>query len=139
MTPQSNIADRRAKRLRTFVIALGMICAASALAQAPQTPAVDIKVSEVPHAGKMINVPVNKGVLVDFSVPVREVQMANPDIADVRVTGPKQVLVSGKAFGTTQLVVWAEGDEQTIFDVAVDIDLERLQASITLDGARARR
>ncbi|NLG42324.1 MAG: type II and III secretion system protein family protein [Phycisphaerae bacterium] len=91
---------------------------------------VDFKVTELPHTGKLISVAVNKGVLVDFNVPLREVRIANPDIADAAPTGPKQILINGKSFGTTQLVALLDGEEQRIFDVAVDLDMERLQASI---------
>jgi len=119
------------------LLALGcpLVCAQTATTL-PAT--VEIKVSEVPRAARLIAVPVNKGVLVDFSIPVREVRLANPEIADVAVTGSKQILVSGKSFGTTQLVAWTDGDQQTIFDVAVDVDLERLRASIRATVPRAR-
>lgn len=91
---------------------------------------VQFTISEAPKATQQITVPVNKGVLVDFNLPVREVRIANPDVAEVEATSPRQVLINGKSFGATQLVVWVENDVQRVFDVAVEMDLERLRASI---------
>ncbi|MGD8450240.1 MAG: type II and III secretion system protein family protein [Phycisphaerae bacterium] len=142
MTPQPYIAEPHRRLLWAAAALFGVLAVAAPLAcaqeSAPAPPAVDFTVSALPDQGKLICVPVNKSVLVDFNVPVREVQMANPEIADFRVTGPRQVLVSGKSFGTTQLVAWVDGDQQALFDVAVDIDLERLQASIRSTVPRAR-
>jgi len=125
-----------------LLVAAGLTALAAAgappAAQEAATPAVEFKVTELPRTGQLINVAVNKGVLVDFSVPLREVRLANPDIADVAVTASNQLLITGKAFGTTQLVAWLDGDRQHVFDVAVDLDLERLQASIRSSVPRAR-
>lgn len=115
------------------VAAFGVLAATCPLLCAQPADAgqrVDFTVTQLPQAGKPINVAVNKGVLVDFNVPLREVRIANPSIADAAPTGPKQILINGKSFGATQLVAWLDGGEQRIFDVAVDLDLERLQASI---------
>ncbi|MFH1746233.1 MAG: type II and III secretion system protein family protein [Planctomycetota bacterium] len=142
MNPQHEIADRRIPLLLTtvvvFVLSLLITDLVCAQEGAPRATEVRFTVKEVPRTGQLIAVPVNKGVLVDFNVPLHEVRVANADIADVAVTSPTQILVSGKAFGTTQLVAWMDGDQQRIFDIAVDLDLERLQASIRSMVPRAR-
>lgn len=93
-------------------------------------PAVQIQVHQPQSQAEVITVAVNQGALVDFSVPVREVRVANPEIADVTATTPRQILVNGKSFGTTQLMVLADGGTQQVFTIAVDLDLKRLEASI---------
>lgn len=99
---------------------------------------VQISVRDVATQGQLIRVPVNKSVLVDFSVPVREVRLAKPEFAEVNAISPRQILVTGKSFGTTQIIVWIEGDDQRVFDVAVDLELERLMASIRTTAPRAQ-
>src|ERR1051326_3316567 len=130
----SQTAARRARFLKLFgTAAFASLCAAT-FAQSsggssqasPPKSTVEITVSKTQSSGRLISVPVNKGVLVDFSVPVREVRIANPAIAEVAATSPKQILISGKAFGVTQLIAWVDGGEQQVFDVAVEMDLERL-------------
>ena len=129
---------------------LGLLPAAAA--QQPATPKLDAKpggtdapaaevqftVRRAPQRREMITVPVNQGVLVDFSQPVREVRVASPEIADVSVLSPKQIMVEGKTFGTTQLLVTINGGRQQVFTVAVDLDLERLQAGIEQNVPRAK-
>jgi len=104
----------------------------------PDAAAVKFRVTELPRVGRLISVPVNKAVLVDFSSPLKEVRLTNPEIADVAVTAANQILITGKTFGTTQLVAWVDGDRQQIFDVAVELDLERLRASIRSAVPQAR-
>lgn len=99
---------------------------------------LEIKVTQASSKGPLISVPVNQGVLVDISQPVREVRIANPDIATVTVTSPKQLLINGKSYGSTQLMTTIDGGEQRVFTVSVDLDLERLQASIRTLVPRAK-
>lgn len=126
---------RKAAGFRDIVrTAAIVVVAGGALSAAPAQsgPASDVRisVSDVTSAERLIRVPVNKGVLVDFSVPLKEVRVTKPDIAEVAAVSPRQILLTGKSFGTTQLLVWLSDTEQRVFDVAVDIELERLQASI---------
>ena len=99
---------------------------------------VQVSVRDVETEGQLIRVPVNKSVLVDFSVPVREVRLAKPEFAEVSAITPTQILLSGKSFGTTQMIVWVDSDDQQIFDVAVDLDLDRLMASFRTTVPRAQ-
>ncbi len=146
----------RAGRNRHFGIATMLACLAAcpALAQqalqpvqpppvaetpAAQSPATRVQVSvrDVQAEGTLIRVPANKSILVDFNVPVREARLAKPDFAEVTAISPQQLLITGKSFGTTQLIVWVDGNEQRVFDVAVDIELDRLLASIRSAVPRA--
>lgn len=143
--------SRRVNRLHTAIWLISTCCV-SALAQTPgQTPPpgaapadgpmkdLKITVSSVSGGeGRLVRVPVNKAVLVDFSEPVREVRLAKPDIAEVTMTSPRQLLLTGKSFGTTQMIVWVEANGQHVFDVAVEVELERMVASIRAAVPRAK-
>ena len=50
---------------------------------------------------------------------VKTVSIADSDIADVVVAGPREVLLNGKAIGLTTLVVWDEVNRSQAFDVIV--------------------
>jgi len=91
---------------------------------------VQITVRTTQPSPQVIALALNQGALVDFNVPVREVRVANPQIADAIAMAPRQILINGKAYGTTQLLVTVDGGQQQAFTVTVDLDLERLQASI---------
>jgi pilus assembly protein CpaC len=142
MTRQPESRTGRCPKL-LLGVAIGVILLGGprALAQdqpASQTPpTVQISVRDVAAEGQLIRVPVNKSVLVDFNVPVREVRLAKPEFAEVNAVSPKQIMVTGKSFGTTQMIVWVDGDQRRVFDLAVDLELERLLASIRTAVPRA--
>lgn len=148
MNPQLNIAVTRRLGLTGVQAVLAVLAAvwlvpggASQDATPTTGPAAQelkITVRQTQAQAQMINVPVNQGAMVDFNLPVREVRIANPDIAEVTATAPRQILVNGKSFGTTQLLVTVDGGTQHTFTVAVDVDLERLRASIRTAVPRAK-
>jgi pilus assembly protein CpaC len=105
---------------------------------APGSPDVQITVRQTQVESQLIPVAVNQGALVDFNVPIREVRVANPEIADVTAMAPRQILVTGKSFGTTQLIAAVDGGQQRTFTIAVDVDFERLEASIRTLVPRAQ-
>jgi Flp pilus assembly secretin CpaC len=64
-------------------------------------------------------VTIDKAELVNLSdLPVTKISVTNPNIADVYVVNPTQVLLSGKQAGTTSLMVWSRGRTEN-FDVVV--------------------
>lgn len=143
MSPQSQHvrtrSHRRTKGGAAVCGALLVVLAARGAAQ-PAGPAADVRftVTEAATSSQVITVPLSQSVLVDFSVPVREVHVVDAAVADVAPMTPRQILVTGKNFGTTQLIVVVDGDQQRTITVAVDIDLARLQASIDQAVPRAR-
>ena len=56
--------------------------------------------------------------VLDLSDPARKVAVANPNIADVQVISPTQLLVVGKATGVTSLVIFS-GKSSRQFDLIV--------------------
>ncbi len=137
MTRQHSISPNKRWLL---VLAAAALSAPVAAARGQSAPASDvtINVRDVETQGQLIRVPVNKSVLVDFSTPAREVRLAKPEVAEVNAISPTQILVTGKSFGTTQLIAWFDEQRQHVFDVAVDIELDRLLASIRTAEPRAR-
>jgi Flp pilus assembly secretin CpaC len=60
----------------------------------------------------------DKSFVLALNEPARKVAVANPNIADVQVINPTQLLVNGKAVGVTSLVVFYAKSEQS-FDLVV--------------------
>ena len=60
----------------------------------------------------------DKSFVLALNEPARKVAVANPNIADVQVMNPSQLLVNGKAVGVTSLVVFYGKSEQS-FDLVV--------------------
>jgi len=75
---------------------------------------------------------VGKSTIVDVPVPIKRASLANPDIADAIVLSPKQLYVTGKGYGTTNLTLWGKDDQVfTIFDLDVGVDLSRLESQLS--------
>ncbi len=82
----------------------------------PQTTAQIIKVAR------------NKSIILETTIPVSRVQAVGEEIVRVDVVSPKQLLITGNQYGTTQLMVWSDSGERHIFDVHVELDLTQLNA-----------
>ena len=68
-----------------------------------------------------------KSTVVDVPVAIKRASLANPAIADAIVLSPKQIYVTGKGFGSTNLTLWGKDDQiLAIFDVEVVLDVARL-------------
>ena len=61
---------------------------------------------------------VDRSHVLDVSDPARKVAVANPNIADVQVISPTQLLVVGKTPGVTSLVIFS-GKAPRQFDLVV--------------------
>jgi len=78
---------------------------------------------------QQLKLAMGKSAIIDLPVQIKRASLANPDIADAIVLSPRQIYVTGKGFGMTNLTLWGK-DEQvfSIFDVEVGLDVTRLQA-----------
>jgi pilus assembly protein CpaC len=73
-----------------------------------------------------LEITIGKAQVVDLKDPFNRVSVTNPAIADVFVITPRQILVNGKAVGTTSLVVFYP-DRTIFFDVLVNTDVGLLK------------
>lgn len=97
-----------------------------------------------PAAGQgvvRLEVTIGKSQVIDLKEPFNRVSVTNPNIADVFVITPTQILVNGKAVGVTSLVAFYPA-KTLFFDLVVqtDVDLlrERLQQIAPRDEIRVR-
>jgi len=81
------------------------------------------------HQVEHLTVGKNASLIINTKVNVDSVQIADPTVADVVLTSPRQIVVAGKAFGTTQLVLRAGAEERT-FHVTCELDLLPLEGMI---------
>jgi pilus assembly protein CpaC len=88
-----------------------------------------------------LDVTMGKSQVLDLQEPFTRVSVTNPAIADVFVVTPSQILVNGKAVGTTSLVVFYPS-KTMFFDLVVQSDMallrERLKQAAPRDEIDAR-
>ncbi len=73
-----------------------------------------------------LEVTIGKSQVLNLQEPFTRVSVTNPAIADVFVVTPNQILINGKAVGTTSLVVFYP-NRTVFFDVLVQTDLALLR------------
>jgi pilus assembly protein CpaC len=104
-----------AVRLLGLILAILFLIEAAVAAQ--QTPA----------PGSTVTVTVHKSTVLRLRQRASKVSVTQPDIADVTVIAPDQILVNGKNIGTTSLVVLDSQGNATNFDLVVVPDSLNLQ------------
>lgn len=87
--------------------------------------------ARVPQA-QPVSLVVGKSMVMDMSVAIKRASLADPQIADAIVLSPKQIYVTGKGYGTTNLTLWGKDDQViAVFDLDVGIDLNRLKQHLS--------
>ena len=144
--------------LRTATAALALLgilalAAAPALAQLPQArqqprqaqarpqtlAAPSVTVSQAPQA---LELAVGRSLIVNSDQDIRRISLASPDTADVLLLSPRQVYLTGKAPGATNLTLWGKGEAvMAVFDLDVSPDQTQLKRmlSTVLPGERGIR
>lgn len=115
---------KRSNRLAgALVISSIMLAAATAMAVSDGAH----NVAKAPDA-QQVSLVVGKSTVVDMPVAIKRASLADPQIADAIVLSPKQIYVTGKGYGSTNLTLWGKDDQVlAIFDLDVGVDLTRLK------------
>lgn len=74
---------------------------------------------------------VRKSTLIECTVPVKRVSLADAEIADALVLNPQQIYLTGKMPGMTNLTLWDEANKvTTIFEVEVLPEIQQLKEKL---------
>lgn len=77
-----------------------------------------------------VYVAVGKGTILTLKEPSKRVSISSPDIAELNLLAPTELLINGKKVGNTTLIVWNSQGKTTFFDVMVTADISQLQAQL---------
>lgn len=125
-TSRTWLTLRRTAPLAGLLAAL--LCSAAA-ADAPPltTQPSESMVAEGLNAQGTLKLTVNKSVVLHTKGLLRRVSVASPDIADVNLVGPQEMLVLAKKAGATQIILWDDQDHSQTIEVMVVVDLDTLK------------
>jgi pilus assembly protein CpaC len=113
-----------AKLMAGTIVGVGYLLSQPLLA-ASSAPMVSAHASKDVQALDLV---LGKSTVVDVPVAIKRASLADPAIADAIVLSPKQIYVTGKGYGSTNLTLWGKDDQiLAIFDVEVALDLARLK------------
>ncbi len=77
-----------------------------------------------------ITVTVNKSMVFRLAERAKRVSVSQPQVADVVVVAPTQLLINGKAVGTTSLILFDDKGEVSNYDLIVTPDVGALRAQL---------
>ena len=73
-----------------------------------------------------------KSLLLETPIPLKRVSLAEPEIADALVISPRQVYLTAKVAGTTNVTLWEEHERVfAIYDLVVSPDLSQLKVKLS--------
>ncbi len=101
-----------------FASSISMFALAAAVSAAAQSE------------GQALHVFVGKSVVINMQTPISRILSSNPAVIDTLATSPTQVVVEGKAPGSSSLILWDSGGHSQILDVTVDVNVSRLKTAI---------
>ena len=123
------ITRSKSQNLNLACLIAGTVVAAGSLLGQPvwatsSAPTMSAQASKDVQALDLV---LGKSTVVDVPVAIKRASLANPAIADAIVLSPKQIYVTGKGFGSTNLTLWGKDDQiLAIFDVEVALDVAGL-------------
>jgi pilus assembly protein CpaC len=80
--------------------------------------------------GQALHVFVGKSVVINLQAPVTRVLSSNPTVIDTLATSPTQIVVEGKAAGSSSLILWDSAGHSQMLDVTVDVNITHLRTAI---------
>src|SRR6476646_342935 len=83
-----------------------------------------------PSEGQALHILVGKSVVVNVQSPITRVLSSNPAVIETLATSRTEIVVEGRAAGTSSLILWDESGRSQMLDVIVDLDVTGLRNAI---------
>ena len=83
---------------------------------------------EAQQLSPTISVTVNKSMVFRLAQKSKRVSVSQPQVADVLVLSPSQLLINGKNIGTTSLIIFNDKGDVANYDLVVTPDVAALRA-----------
>ena len=103
-------------------------------AQTVQQPSVSQPQSStqqnVSSEGQALHILVGKSVVVNVQAPITRVLSSNPSVIETLATSPTEIVVEGRAAGSSSLILWDQSGRSQMLDVVVDVDVAGLRSAI---------
>src|SRR3989440_6826600 len=80
--------------------------------------------------GQALHILVGKSVVVNVQAPITRVLSSNPAVIETLATSPTEIVVEGRAAGSSSLILWDQSGRSQMLDVIVDVDVSGLRSAI---------
>src|SRR2546427_3967287 len=99
--------------------------------QPQNTPQPQVSSSQnVSSEGQALHILVGKSVVVNVQAPITRVLSSNPAVIETLATSPTEIVVEGRAPGSSSLILWDQSGRSQMLDVIVDVDVAGLRSAI---------
>ena len=88
------------------------------------------KIVDLSDSTKRVTVPLNGSITIEASEEIVRADVITQAIADVQVLSPKRILITGRSYGSTSVVLLSADNQQSVFEISVELDLSRLNHEI---------
>ena len=125
--------NRAAAKISMFVALLlffGLSGQVFSQEEAPSPPGSPASPFEVSSGVTGLRVTLGKSIIISVPYVIQRISVAEPGVADVVTISNDQFLLSGKASGVTNLILWNEAGRNFLFNVVVQADAETLDQGI---------
>jgi len=95
-----------------------------------QNPASELGRSGGHGRGNIMRVLTGKSIIIDLKNDAKRVSVANPEVAEVMIISPRQVMVNGLAEGETSIIIWDRRGNYTMYTL---VSGETLQQQVMLE------
>jgi pilus assembly protein CpaC len=106
-------------------LVIGMLGAATA--QPARAPGAERGAEIAPP----VTLTVGRSTLMRLPGPIDRLSIGNPAVLDVTLTGPRELYLLGKTFGSTNVMLWRKDGPVTVIDVSVALETTGLQQMLT--------
>jgi pilus assembly protein CpaC len=96
----------------------------------PSLPNAAQNVQIISTPSEKINLTSGKSIILRTNQVVKRISIADPEIADFVLISSKELYLTGKAAGTTNLMLWNNGTVSGIYDLEVNYDLSSLKQQL---------
>jgi pilus assembly protein CpaC len=115
---------RKSFGLGTRLLAWVLVAGLASTGYAAPAAVAPVAVRSTPK----LSLTIGKSVILQSDADVSRVSVAQPEIADFVLLSPRQVYVTGRAPGVTNLTLWDKGDKiRAVYDLDVAPDISRLK------------
>lgn len=128
----ATVIRRRWRRsVRAIALSLAVLVPAlSASGQDADPPELTTQVLDFSRGRHRVTISIYASTVIETSVEIDRVDAVERGIADAVPISARQLLISGKNYGTTHIVLWSKDDRQALVEVTVGPDLSLLSEGL---------
>ena len=121
----------RGSRMAPYALAVLCCAVPTVVAQTdPSTQDFRVSVLDLSSGTRSVSVALNQSVVIESSVKVSRVDVVAERIADVRAVSPTELLVTGRNYGQTNVILWDDKEQQYLLNIQVELDVKRINEAL---------